>query len=198
MNAFERYCLTLGAAAALVASGSARTADRWAPPNDSASICREAIRERANQQFGLQEIGFRNLNAEKNRGRNDTVITGSFEVRRGNYRDPYRFSCAINPINGSVRGVEISQGGDGTKADRYAGRDNATSACQRAVGQRIRRDGYRNLQLGPLSADNLRNDWIAGTATAQRGNHGRSYDFDIGCSINLDNGKTRAVQVNRR
>jgi hypothetical protein len=171
--------------------------DRGAPPYDAARACQDAVRERANQQYGFRDIYFRNLDAQDNPGRNDTVM-GSFEVRRGNYSDTYRFSCAVDLANGRVRGVDISQGRDAATADRHAGRDDPTSACQRAVEQRIQRDGYRNVQFGSLNADNRRNDWIAGTATAQRGNNGRPYDFDIGCSVNLNNGNVRSVQVNRR
>lgn len=171
--------------------------DRGVSPNDAVRACQDAVRERANQQYGLRDIAFTNLNADDNPGRND-MIMGSFDVSRGNYRNTYRFSCAINLANGIVRRVDISQGRDAATADRYAGRDDATSACQRAVEQRIQRDGYRNVQFSSLNADNRRNDWIAGTARAQRGNNGRSYDFDIGCSVDPDNGNIRSVQANRR
>jgi hypothetical protein len=123
---------------------------------------------------------------------------GSFDVRRGNYGDTYRFSCSVDLANGRVRGVEISQGRDAERADRYTGRDDAISACQRAAEQRIQRDGYRNVQFGSLNADSRRNDGIAGTATAQRGNSGRAYDFEIRCSVNSDNRNVRSIQVNRR
>ena len=171
--------------------------DRGVSPNDAVRACQDAVRERANQQYGLRDIDFRNLNADDNPGRNDTIM-GSFDVRRGNYRDTYRFSCAVDLASGRVRGVDISQGRGAATADRYAGRDDATSACQRAAEQRIQRDGYRNVQFGWLNADNRRNDRIAGTATAQRGNNGRAYDFEIRCSVNPDNGNIRSVQVNRR
>jgi hypothetical protein len=100
--------------------------------------------------------------------------------------------------------VEISEGRGTATAGRYlgrdgGGRDDATAACQRAAEQRIQRDGYRNVQFGRLDADNnRRNDEIAGTATAQRGKNGRAYDFDIRCSVNLDNGSVRSLQVNRQ
>ena len=158
------------------------------------------------RQYGLSDIDFGNLNADDSPGRNDTII-GSFDVRRGNNRDAYRFSCAIDLAHGSVRGVEISRGQDAPTAGPVGhyrgrddgGRDDATAACQRAAEQRIERDGYRNVQFGRLDADgNRRNDGIAGTATAQRGNNGRAYDFDIRCSVNLDNGNIRSVEVKRR
>ncbi len=171
--------------------------DRRASSNDVLRACQDAVRERANQQFGLRDIDFGNRNADDNPGRNGT-IRGSFDVRRGYDRDTYRFSCAINLADGRVRGVDISQRRDPETAGRYAGRDDATPECRRAVEERIQRDGYRNVQFGSLNADNRRSDWIAGTASAQRGNNGRSYDFDIGCSVSLDSGNIRSVQVKRR
>jgi hypothetical protein len=170
---------------------------RGVSSNDAVRACQDAVRERANQQYGLRDIEFRSVNGDDNRDRNDTIM-GSFGVRRGNYGDTYRFWCGVDLANGRVRRVNISQGRGASTADRYAGGNDATSACERAAEQRIQRDGYRNVQFGSLNADNRRNDWIAGTARAQRGNNGRSYDFDIGCSVNPDNGNIRSVQANRR
>jgi hypothetical protein len=171
--------------------------DYGASPDAAERACRDAVRERANRQYGLREIDFRDLDTGDNPGRNGTII-GSFDVRRGSYRDTYRFSCAINLANGTVRRVDVSQGRDAATSDRHAGRADPASACERAAEQQIQKDGYRNLQFGALSADNRRNDWIVGTARAQRGNNGRSYDFDIGCQVNRDNANIRSVQVNRR
>jgi hypothetical protein len=39
---------------------------------------------------------------------------------------------------------------------------------------------------------------IAGTATAQRGNNSRAYNFDINCSVDLRNGNIESMQVNQR
>jgi hypothetical protein len=167
--------------------------DRGRSPNDASRACQEAVRERANQQYGLRDIDFRDQNVDD---RNDR-ISGSFDVR-GNSREIYRFSCSVDLANGRVRGVEISRGRDADRADRFAGRDDAISACERAAEQRIQRDGYRNVQFGLLNADNRRDGGIAGTATGQRGNNGRAYNFEIRCSVNPDNGSIRSLQVNRR
>ena len=170
--------------------------DRGGSPNDAARACQDAVRERVSQQYGFRDIDFRGVNTDDNPGRND-AITGSFDVRRGNDRDTYRFSCSVDLANGRVRGVEISRGRDAERADRYVGHDDGISACQRAAGQRIERDGYRNVQFS-LNADNRRDGGIAGTATGQRGNNGRAYNFEVRCSVNPDNGNIRSLQVNRR
>jgi hypothetical protein len=171
--------------------------DRGYSPVDAVRACQDAVRVRANQQYGFRDVNFRNLNADDNPGRNDAIV-GSFDVRRGNYRDAYNFSCAMNLADGIVRRVDISQARNQSAAYGYAGHDIAASSCRRAAEQRIQGDGYRNVQFGDLNAGNLRNDSIAGTARAQRGNNGRAYDFDILCSVNFNNGTLRSVQVNRR
>ena len=170
--------------------------DRGGSPNDAPRACQEAVRERANQQYGFRDIDFRGVNTDDNPGRHDRIM-GSFDVRQGNYPLTYRFSCSVDLANGRVQGVEISQRQDAERADRYAGHDDAISACQRAAEQRIRRDGYRNVEFRLLN-DSRRNDGIAAIATAQRGNNGRAYDFYIRCSVDLDYGNVRSVQVNRR
>ena len=165
--------------------------------NDGAGACQDAVRERANQQYGLRDIDFRNLNADDNPGSNDRIV-GSFEARRGDERDQYRFSCSVDLASGRVRGVEINQGRDGDRADRYRRRDDPNSACERAVEQRMQRDGYRNARVTSLNTDMRRNDWVIGRASAQRGNNGRADDFDIGCSVDPNNGSVRSVQGKRR
>lgn len=171
--------------------------DRGGSANDAARACQDAVRDRANQQYGFRDIEFRGVNTDDNPGRHDAIM-GSFDVHRGNDRDTYRFSCSVDLANGRVRGVEIVRGPEADRADRYAGRDDAISACQRAAEQRIQRDGFRNVQFGLLNADNRRGGGITGTATGQRGNNGRGYDFEIRCSVNPDNGNIRSLQVNRR
>jgi hypothetical protein len=82
--------------------------------------------------------------------------------------------------------------------ERGGPRIDAIRACQDAAAQRIQRDGFRNVRFGSLNMDNRRNDSIAGTATAQRGNNGRAFDFEIRCLVDRNNGDIRSLQVNRR
>ena len=91
--------------------------DRGGSPNDAARACQDAVRERASQQYGFRDIDFRGVNTDDNPGRNDAIM-GSFDVRRGNDRDTYRFSCSVDLANGRVRGVEISRGREAERADR--------------------------------------------------------------------------------
>ncbi len=165
--------------------------------NESVRVCEESVRQRAKQQYGLRNITFRNLSADDNPGRNDTIV-GTFDARRGDSRAAYRFSCALSLDNGSIRDVNISQGQGVASTDRYGYGNDASSACQRAAEQRIYRDGYRNVQFGWLDAGNSRNGRLAGTATAQRGDYGQEYNFDIKCTVDLANGNIRSVNAKRR
>ena len=54
--------------------------DRGGSPTDATRACQDAVRERADQQYGLRSIDFRDLNADDNQGRNDRIV-GSFDVR---------------------------------------------------------------------------------------------------------------------
>ena len=178
------------------------TGQRWGgmnrrgSPDAAVRACQNAVRERARRQYGLRDIDFGDFNTGGNLGRGGT-IAGFFVARRGDYRDTYDFSCAVDQADGRVRQVDISQGGAAT-ADRYARGYDATPACQDAAEQKIRRDGYQGVQYGWLNAGNRPSDRIAWTARAQRGNDGRAYDFDIGCTVNLDNGSIKSIQVKRR
>jgi hypothetical protein len=64
--------------------------NRWGSRNDAARACEDAVRERANQQYGFRDIDFGGLNADDNPGRNDRIM-GSFDARRGNNRETFRF-----------------------------------------------------------------------------------------------------------
>ena len=101
-------------------------------PNDSLRACQDAVRQSADRQYGLRDINFRSVNAGDHPGSNDS-IQGSFDVRRDNYSQPYRFSCAINLENGMVRRVDISRGQDENTTDRHPVHNNAISECQRAA-----------------------------------------------------------------
>jgi hypothetical protein len=71
--------------------------------------------------------------------------------------------------------------------------------CQDAVLGRIRNDGYEDVRFRSVNADDRpgRQDWIVGTATARR-RGGSSSSFNFSCSVDLNNGGVRSVEVNRR
>jgi len=176
--------------------------DRGASPDLALRACQDAVRERANQQYYLRDVEFARANIEDNPGRNDK-ITGSFYARRDNNGETFRFSCEMDLASNRVRTMDITAVRHVAMSDRNAdpentGRGATTSACRRAIEQRIQRDGYQNVRIGLLQTDNRRADWIGGTATAQRGDSGRSFDFDIGCTVSPRDGDIQSVQANRR
>jgi hypothetical protein len=190
-----------------------RERSRWEPrvsgpggrftTEQAVRVCQEAVREQATQRFRTPNIAFRRTTLDDNPGRQDWV-KGIVDVRRGYDRDEaYRFSCSVNFDTGVVRSVQIepiqgrwpSQGyGDSGGASNAA----AIESCERTVEERILGEGYRHVDFVSVNMDNRpgRNDWIAGNARADRPY--RSDSFEFSCSVNLQNGVVRSVDVRRR
>ena len=70
------------------------------------NVCRDAVRERADRQYGYRNIEFGRIALDNNPGRNDWVI-GRFTYRRGLSRDEFEFSCSVDFDSGRVRNVEM-------------------------------------------------------------------------------------------
>jgi hypothetical protein len=101
------------------------------------------------------------------------------------------------------RGLSLDAGPPQRQPARRGGRIDvgaAISACQGAVEERLRRDGYGNSRIASVKADNRpgRSDWIVGTLTAQQGQGGRTYNLDFACSVDFATGDIRSVDVNRQ
>jgi hypothetical protein len=96
----------------------------------------------------------------------------------------------------------VAERGRGRGVPEVRGYDlmNAIAACQRAIEQRVLREGYRGIELTSLQADNRpgRNDRVVGSVTALAGGFGRSADLDFVCSIEPRDGSIRALDLNRR
>jgi hypothetical protein len=167
-------------------------------------LCQEAIRQQAAQRFNSPDIFFRPMRTDDNPGRRDW-ITGTFDVRSGrnDKGQAYQFSCGVDFANGQIRSAQIEPTRNGRDGAGYDGhntrlRTGANEACQRAVEDRMRHDGYGSVAFGSIDVDNAqgRSDRIIGTARADRGN--RSESFDFSCTMKLENGTVRSVDVRRR
>ena len=178
--------------------------DRRFTTEEAVRVCQDSVRERAMDRFRTREVEFRRTQLDDNPGRRDWVI-GTLVVRRGFGREElYRFSCSVNFDNGQVRSAEIEPLEGGRDGDRDDGRGSpaatgrALESCQRAVEQRIRRDGYDRVEFGSINVDNRpgRSDWIVGNARAA-GRYG-SDSFEFSCSVDLRDGDIRSVDVRRR
>lgn len=174
--------------------------------DQAVQVCQDAIRQQAVQRFRTPEIAFRRTMIDDNPGRNDWVI-GSFAIRRGfNREEEYRFSCSVNFENGRVRSAQIEPLAGDRPGDRPIDRPNdrspfqsgpgqAAQACQRAVEDKIRNEGYDRVNFGSVRVDDRpgRNDRITGTARADGRNGSDSFDF--ACRVDLQTGAIRSVDA---
>ena len=174
--------------------------------DEAIRLCQDNVRQQVAQRFNTSDVEFRRTIVEDNRGGRD-LIAGAFAIRNFSNDRPevHRFSCSMNFNNGRVQSVLIDQqqyqqrgsytGRDGYYGDRGALVDSETArVCERAVTDRIRRDGYQRYSFGRMNMDTGNN--IVGSVTADRGNVSDSFDFT--CFVNGNSGRIRSLQVNRR
>jgi hypothetical protein len=168
-------------------------------------VCQDAVKQQAFDRFRTGNIAFRRTVLDDNPGRQDWV-KGTMDVRRGYDRDEiYSFSCSVNFDTGQVRSAQIEA------MDRYPDRDRpgpgagersssrvAMDSCERAVEERVGRDGYQHVDFLSIKVDDRpgRNDWIVGTARADI--RTRSDSFGFSCSVDLRDGDVRSVDVRRQ
>jgi hypothetical protein len=72
-------------------------------------------------------------------------------------------------------------------------------ACQNAVQDRLRNDGFERINIRSISAEDRPGgpDRVAGYAEAERRDR-RPETFDFSCAVNLERGSIRSVDVNPR
>ena len=179
-----------------------RQVNRRFTADQAIRICQDTIRQQANSRFRTSYITFQRTAIDDSPGRNDWVM-GTFSVRRG-YRgqETHRFACSVDFDNGRVRSAQIDpqdgwRNGQGNPGGNQGG-NQALQNCQRAVEQRLRRDGYDRVDFRSINVDDRpgRNDWIVGNARAD-GRDG-SAAFSFSCSVDLNDGDIRSVDVTRR
>jgi len=175
--------------------------DRGGPPRgrfsteDAVRGCQDMVRQQAMDRLRTRDMEFRRTAIDDRPGRNDWVV-GTLAVRRGPRDEVYNFSCSVDFNSGRVRSAQIDPLVEERGNPRAGGR--AIENCQRAVEDRIRRDGYDRVSFESINADNRpgRNDWVVGNAVADRRN--RSDRFQFNCSVNMGNGDVRSVDVRPR
>lgn len=183
--------------------GRDQRGDQRFTTDQAVRVCQDAVKQQAFDRFHSASMAFRTTTLDNSPGRQDWV-TGMLDIRRGYDRDEtYRFSCSVNFDTGQVRSAQIdpidrdrSRPGTGD-ADRSASRV-AMDSCQRAVEDRVRRDGYQHVDFLSIHVDDRpgRNDWIVGTVRADV--RMRSDSFGFSCSVNLQDGDVRSVDVRRQ
>jgi hypothetical protein len=163
-------------------------------------VCRDEVRQMANQRFGPGNVTFYDLRLQDQPDRRDWVM-GAFSLR-GRRHD---FACSVNFDNGNVRWANIDAPGgrwESNSADRWVGGGyNAREAiqnCRSEVFNRLRSRGMGNIDFSRLGVDNNpgRNDWVTGEVSGDRGRYPEYYRF--ACQVNMDNGNVRSVNINRQ
>lgn len=169
---------------------------------EAVAHCQDEVRIQAADRYRLNNVSFLRTVMDDNPGRRDWV-TGSFLARRRMGRsDTYNFSCAVNLNNGNVRSVDIQLVNGPSGFQRSYGASPASAqainSCEQAVAQRLRRDGFPNVDFTHTGVDDNpgRRDWIVGDVRA--GGNGQRDWFTFSCAVNLNNGNVRSVQVERR
>lgn len=180
-----------------------RPGQRWTT-EQAVRGCQEAVRQQAWDRFRARSLSFRRTRLDDNPGRRDWVV-GVLDIRRGYYdRDEsYRFSCSVNFDNGEVRSAQIEPldrdySGGVPGGDRPSPVRVAMNSCQRAVEDRLGRDGYQHVDFLSINVDDRpgRSDWIVGIARADVRLRSDTYNF--ACSVDLRDGDVRSVDVRRR
>ncbi len=158
------------------------------PFEQALEYCRQSIRQEARSRFGTDDVEFRQIDVDDQRGNRDLVV-GTVGIRR----EAYPFSCTMNLNNGRVREARIMGDERGNRNSGYAGRDvqaREMDTCRSAVMARI---GGDRVEFGQMRIeDRTGNDLVLGTAR-QRGR-----DFEFTCSVNPYSGAVRNVEVRRR
>jgi hypothetical protein len=125
---------------------------------------------------------------------------GTLEARHPGRPDAtLKFSCSVNFETGQVRSAQVEPlYREGEGQGRLAINAQAVANCKRAVEERVRRDGFREINFGNVSADDRpgRSDWIMGDFNAMSGNGPQSLRFS--CSVDMRDGDVKSVDVNSR
>jgi hypothetical protein len=158
--------------------------------------CENAVRQQAFSRFNARDVTVRLVDSVDNYGPRDTIY-GTVNVSGAYGRDQtYPFSCAVNYSDGRVLSARIDSrpsGGYPEAADRPSwSNSQMMQNCQRAVEDRMRRDGYARVQFESINVDNRPgpNASIIGTARSGRD----AFQFSCG----MTRGSVRSVDVSRR
>ncbi len=160
--------------------------------SEAIRVCQDAVRQQATDRYRARDVNFRRVNIDDNPGRRDWVI-GELDARpRVGPELRMRFSCSVDFESGRVRSAQL---------EPMEGRDRSALAldnCRRAVTDRLRDRGYGDPNFGRVTFDDNpgRRDWIVGDVRA-RGRRGRD-TFAFSCSVTLETGAIRSVDVARR
>jgi hypothetical protein len=160
--------------------------------------CEAAVRSRAGQQYGTENLQFGRIALDDNPGRAD-YIAGTLDVVRGPSRGAYNFSCAVNFATGRVGSVDIAASRDYGRQQRYD-RRAAVASCQTAVQSRMREAGFRDATIISIDTNTRagRADRISGSASGVDNRTRRRTEVGFTCAVNPVSGAVRTVDLDYR
>jgi hypothetical protein len=174
--------------------------DRRFTTDQAVNVCKDAVRDQTSERYRTRDVNFRDTRIDDAPGRRDWVI-GTLEARRPGMPDQIlKFSCSVNFETGEVRSAQVdplySEGDRG--GYRAPINPAAIRNCQRAITERVRRDGYDRLSFGDMRVDDRqgRNDWIMGDFQAV-GRYGPE-TLHYSCQVESRDGDVRSIDVTTR
>ncbi len=184
--------------------GAYRGGDRRFAADQAVELCQSTVRQQAADRFRTNDVTFRRTNMDEAPGRGEWVV-GTMEARRPGAPDQIlKFSCSVDFANGSIRSAQVEPfyaEGNGPQNQYPAQRDTRSAAiqnCQRAVQERVQRDGYNGVQFGNARFDDQsgRDDSIVGDLRAS-GRYGNE-TLRFSCSVDPRDGDVRSIDVTTR
>lgn len=173
--------------------------DRRFTTEQAVNVCKEAVVSQTSERYRTRDVNFRETRLDDAPGRADWVV-GTLEARhRGMPDQILKFSCSVNFETGQVRSAQVdplySEGGD---RGRPGLNPVAVRNCQRAITERVRRDGYDRISFGDMRVDDRqgRNDWIMGDFQAV-GHYGPE-TLHYSCQVENRDGDVRSIDVTTR
>lgn len=168
--------------------------------DEAARQCSDGARDQL-RRSGYSDIRVLDAKIDGESGRGDWVY-GTLSGQRGPRLENFKFACSVDFQARRIGAPNVRIANDGyygrdAERDRYS-RDTALRACRDAVQDRLRRNGYTEFNIGRMDMDNRsgNNDLVVGGLTAQR--DGYNDNFEFSCSLDVDGGQVRSINVNRR
>jgi hypothetical protein len=165
----------------------------------SVRACSDSAQDQLRRN-GYREPRVLEVKMDADSGRGDWIY-GKVAGRRGPNVETFGFACSVDFQNRRISPVNLRPSNDGYygggDSPRYT-KERAVHACQDAVQDRLRNDGYVNFEIRKIDIDDNpgRNDWIMGNLVARRRDNDRDR-FEFSCSVDFDGGRIRSINVNR-
>lgn len=162
--------------------------------------CSDAAQDQLRRN-GYRDTRVLEVKMDDDSGHGDWIYGKIGGTRGGPNVETFGFACSVDFQNRRISPVNLRPSNDGYYgggADMRYTKERAIHACQDAVQDRLRNDGYVNFDVRRINIDDNpgRNDWVTGSLVASRRGSDRDR-FEFSCSTDFDNGRIRSINVNR-